>query len=292
MNIINFISKKGNGGMCDRFVGIVSSFIIAKKFNLNFEIYWDIQNINNFFKNVNYYNEQLDMLKYRFIDDKKIKKVKDFFERKNFNKSFSIESNMNWHQLLYQDMDEFAIETRNTYNLLLENILGIEKKFLDSVLSKYNDIQTRVGIQIRTGDKFFKEDGIEYISPSNYNLVCINIIEYLQQNNYKKIFLTADNPNIIEIFKKNLPNDIDLLLTQNENIHIDKIQNCELENFKNLFEEFYLLSCCEKIIGMAKYSNFSLTASLINNKPLVVVDNFGKIVELKEQYELVSKNIL
>lgn len=296
MKELTFLSKRGNGGFCDRLVGIVSSYLIAKKNNRLFKIMWDIPNIEELFTNVSYIENNNTSKNIRLIDDKKSKKAKDFLLNilPSNNNNFSIESNMNWHYYLYNSDESFINDTKDTYNILLPEILGVNIEILNKIKNKYSDITERIGIQIRTGDKYFKKDGVEYIPKNKYKSFCQNITNILSTSysDNKKLFITADNPEIISELKNILGLEYDILTTNTDNIHIDKNDDIQLINLLNLFEEFYLLSNSKEIIGMGKNSNFSLVASLLHNKKISIIDTNGNINKNLINLDFVCKTLI
>lgn len=296
MKELTFLSKRGNGGFCDRLVGIVSSYLIAKKNNRLFKIMWDIPNIDELFTNVSYIENNSKLKNIRLIDDKKSKKAKDFLLNilPSNNNNFSIESNMNWHYYLYNNNESFINDTKDTNNILLTEILGVNIEILNKINHKYSDITERIGIQIRTGDKYFEKDGVEYIPKNKYKSFCQNITNILSTSNSdnKKLFITADDPEIISELKNILGLEYDILTTNTDNIHIDKNDNIQLTNLLNLFEEFYLLSNSKEIIGMGKNSNFSLVASLLHNKKISILDTSGNINKKLINLDFVCKTLI
>lgn len=296
MKELTFLSKRGNGGFCDRLVGIVSSYLIAKKNNRLFKIMWDIPNIDELFTNVSYIENNNTSKNIRLIDDKKSKKAKDFLLNilPSNNNNFSIESNMNWHYYLYNNNESFINDTKDTNNILLTEILGVNIEILNKINHKYSDITERIGIQIRTGDKYFEKDGVEYIPKNKYKSFCQNITNILSTSNSdnKKLFITADDPEIISELKNILGLEYDILTTNTDNIHIDKNDDIQLINLLNLFEEFYLLSNSKEIIGMGKNSNFSLVASLLHNKKISIIDTNGNINKNLINLDFVCKTLI
>jgi hypothetical protein len=296
MKELTFLSKRGNGGFCDRLVGIVSSYLIAKKNNRLFKIIWDILNIDEMFTNVSYIENNNTSKNIRLIDYKKSKKAKNFLLNilPSNNNNFSIESNMNWHYYLYNNDETFINETKDTYNILLNEILGVNNEILNKINHKYSDITERIGIQIRTGDKYFREDGVEYIPKNKYKSFSLNIKTILNTyySDNKKLFITSDDPEIISELKNILGLEYDILTTNIDNIHIDKTDNIQLTNLLNLFEEFYLLSNSKEIIGMGKNSNFSLVASLLNNKKIRIIDTNCNINKNLTNLDFVCKILI
>jgi hypothetical protein len=296
MKELVFLSKKGNGGFGDRLVGIVSCYLIAKKYNLNFKIFWDVKNIDELFNNISYIEHKKELKNIRLIDEKKSKKAKDFLINilPKTDISYSIESNMNWHFFIYDNRDILIRDTKETYNILLNDILGVNREIVNKILQKYTDISERIGIQIRTGDQLFEEKGALYIPNSKHVNFCNNLANVIIENyqNDKKLFVTADNPEIINELKKIIGNKYDILTTSIGNIHIDKNELVEIETLINLFEEFFLLSSCKEIIGCAKKSNFSLLSSLLNNKKLIFIDENGNMISELTELDYICKTLI
>mgnify|MGYP001395227546 CR=1 FL=1 len=276
--IYYFQVDEGFGGIGDRMVGLVSTFILSLLLNFDFRIYWiyplklsDIFNEkNNILWNKKDYDlkilNEIRLMDHDIFDENKI----DLLVNKihNLNEDLSIVSNkfFVYHLIknknLYERIKLLNINEISVYH----DVMHILFNFNDSLQIKYNKLLFNfseyftIGIQIRS---YIHEYNIE-LNDSDYNEYIDYIDNIIDKNKNKNImlFICSDTKSTSDYFSKKY-NKYKQLIISGDIVHLEKtsIYNKDLNNNIRLFIEIYGLGKCNELI-ITNSSNFGRLGSL------------------------------
>ena len=276
--IYDFQTNEGFGGIGDRIVGLVSSFILALLLNYEFRIHWkfpiELNKIfnenNNIFWNKKDYDlkniNEIRLMDNDILDNEK----QDLLINKihNLNDSISIVSNKFFVYYLLKN-----INFKERINLLNINEINIYRDAIHLLFNFNNEIQLKynkllynlcnyftIGIQIRS---FIQEFNIK-LSNDDYQEYIDYIDNIINKNKNKKIMLliSSDSIQTTQYFSNKYSNYQQIIIS-GDIIHLEKSQqhNINLNNNIKLFLEIWALGKCNELI-ITNSSNFGRCAAL------------------------------
>ena len=200
-----FLAKRGNGGLGDRFVGILTAMTFARLFNLELVVLWNEGYIKRVFENVIYTNDvkELRGIHYRLMNHRSLPKAKKIiyqFKPDSFQlKHLILECNQAYDTLCY-DVKWMREKLPKSYQ---ENLQMNLSQLFTSVLIpkiKVHEIYD-VGIQIRSGDVQFhqaRDKNIIFIHKSQFSEYSQRIINILHSLSFETIYITGDNEDYVK----------------------------------------------------------------------------------------------
>lgn len=276
--IYDFQTNEGFGGIGDRIIGLVSSFILALLLNYEFRIYWifpiELEKIFNENNNITWNKKDYDLKninEIRLMDNDIYDEEKqDLLINKihNLNDDISIVSNKFF---IYYLMKNINFKERiNLLNInetkVYHDSIHLLFNFTNQINLKYHKLLYNlcnyftIGIQVRSFIDEFKitlldNDYKEYVDYIN------NIIE---KNKEKKImlFICCDSNESKDYFSKKY-SQYPQIIINGDIIHLEKTKdyNKDLNNNIKLFLEIWGLGKCNELI-ITNSSNFGRCASL------------------------------
>jgi hypothetical protein len=274
--IYTTIPKYGYG---DILVGLVSTFLIAKKLHKKFIITFG-NDTTDIFQNipfVEFHNSQIINL----LNPESETKAQHFIEfNKNEDRKQIIISNQPWHKLIYKNDKQLIKDTlrvyKHVYTHLLKPTAGFIKR-ANNIMRIFK--KPIIGIQVRCGDYSWdaNDDNI-YLKNRQFKYIIQRIIIWVNRYGVSKnVYLTSDNKQFIQLADKLLKhNDINVYTLLKDPVHF--------KDTKNIYEtimDHYILSHCTQFLISKEYSNYGLTAALISGN-----DN---IWAFNEKYSYISK---
>lgn len=275
------------GGFGDRIVGLVSCRLIAKVLNKEFSILWNKENIKEYFdyskydfelKNI----EKMDVKRYYGINsentfEKYLRFGQDLFPNK-INKMYLNMNIANWLYLNVNFKDQnlnYIDDILNEYKHLYDNILKPTDIFLNKVKNFVQDKKHIIGIQIRTGDVFMKNNSsakkkyrykkFKDIDNIDTNILLVlktiksHIINIHKDETYS-VFITSDYDNIYNI-GLNVWDKDQIIYNTDPAQHLDR--NIVNSDFSKIFVDNYILSQKSDILYMSDYSNYGVISGLM-----------------------------
>lgn len=271
-------------GLGDRLQGLVCAIVLAKLLKRKLLIQWSNLNIDKLFDMSEY-----DFVKYRnnhpninnnsiVIDAVHLQtNAQRFFEQPNILaklepfQTILFKCNTNPLVYLYKNIgipkDTYEVDFKQACSSLFTTYLkpkGELKYLVDEYRRRFDRSSSYVvGLQIRTGDRFFSSTGMSFFNVDTHCKEIVQIVsdklQLLQtQSNIEKydLFITYDNPAIIPHFDEILNNP-----------HVGTVHyvNIELGHYHytgtsvqlstKLFADMILLGLCDKLI-VSYVSNF------------------------------------
>ena len=327
--IIEF-KKKLSGGLGDRIVGLVSAIQIANITNRKLVIKWDTSDLENNFNFDNYNFKKLSFEKFltvtsiNCIDNQNIMKniirkedLIDYWKQYDI---VVITCNCNLGQYLYQNPNfkdrlisddnfiSYSKDIRTIYQDIYKKYLKSNSKIeekINNFLIKFNNFRSNgkkvVGIQIRTGDKYFDNNGVEIVPNNNLE----NIISYFRDlleekmklnSNQVAIFLCYDNTIVENIFKSMFDN-YNILFYSAPIIHIDKYSTNNknsINNRNNIENGFEKVIIDQILLSRTDYllisnSNLARCAYLMSENTEGYCLRYNKNNDQYEVYELTTE---
>ena len=287
--IVICFEKNGGllGGYGDRLVGLISCKLIAKVLNKEFYILWNKENIKDYFDYSKYdyeliNNEKTDIKRYHSINSERtferyLRFGQDLFP----NKINLIKVNMNiaswlYYNRLFKDQNlNYIDDILNEYKHFYVDILKPTNFFMEKVKNIIQDKKNIIGIQLRTGDVFMKNNNsaikkYRYKKFKDINNIDDNILATLTyiKNHitsiYKEdiysVFITSDYDNIYNI-SLNLWDKDQIIYNSNPAQHLDRkfIDN----DISKIFVDNYILSQETDILYISDFSNYGIISGLM-----------------------------
>ena len=275
--IYDFQTNEGFGGIGDRFVGLVSSFILAILLNYEFRIHWIFPiELDKIFceNNIKWNKKDYDL---KNINEIRLMDNDIFDEKKqdllinqihNLNEDISIVSNKFFVYYLMKNTNFkeriklLNINTTNTYHDTIHLLFN----FNNEIKLKYHKLLYNlcdyysIGIQIRS---YIHEYKIK-LTDNDYEEYIKYIDDIIKKNKEKQIilFICCDSDESSSYFSKKY-NKYKQIIIGGEIMHLEKtkIDNKNLNNNIKLFLEIWGLGKCNELI-ITQSSNFGRLASL------------------------------
>lgn len=283
-----------SGGLCDRLLGLVTSYLIAKHEGRRFLIKWDYNDMSDIFTispSYNFYTQSIPY--YRFIGHHN-HGMMEYFEKTALKKDWMgtphivMWSNLNLFKHYCKQHPDIDYEKE-----MLDACKIIFSEFLiltDEVKDKINDTFD-LGLHIRTHDSQLESEEarkkqIPYIQ---------NILDKCKvhlQNNFEKgikIFVASDCVLVPDMVRETFGEDnYDLVFNTGPTIHSGRKQDkLNKEGLVRVILDLIYLSRCEKLyIGWN--SNFSRFGVLLAPKPFWVYEYPGKDICTVSMTELMG----
>jgi hypothetical protein len=210
-----FLAKRGNGGIGDRFVGILSAMTIAKVFDLELVIMWSENYMSEVFDNVRFISELGDEKgeRHSWIDLGSLQRAKDCLHSwgpdKFKEENLILEMNQA-HDTFCYDIpwmrEKIGVSYLDNMRFNLSQLFTIVLKPKIVVEDKYD-----IGIQIRCGDVQYHEcECIIFIHPNEMNILFERIQNILDKESvFESIYVTGDQEDyvkqLIDFLNKNYP---------------------------------------------------------------------------------------
>lgn len=276
--IYDFQIDEGFGGIGDRYVGLVSSFILAILLNYEFRIHWifpiDLNTIFTENNNIEWNKKDYDLKninEIRLMDnDIYDEKKQDLLLNKinNLNETVSIVSNKFFvYYLMRNNNFKDRIKALNINEThIYHDAIHLLFNFNNEIQNKYQKILYNfsnyytIGIQVRSyiheyKIKIYDDDYFEYTE---------FIDKIIKTNSDKNImlFICCDSEESTKFFSEKYSSYKQLIIA-GEQVHLEKtnINNKNLNNNIKLFLEIYGLGKCNELM-ITKSSNFGRLAAL------------------------------
>ena len=250
-----------SGGLCDRLLGLVSSYCIARELRRKFLIKIDNFDVPTICPINKKYDYRYNSCSYVSYIQHNLEQQRFFTEKRCVDEWENIENVLMWsnQNLFYYfcknrpDID-YRSKLLEGFSLLFTEIL-----YLEPVCGK--NTEEYVGIHIRTVDKQMNDEGekvkqIPYIRDV-FNK-CKKHLE-LYDNEYK-IFITSDCDLSYRIGKE-IFEGREVLYNEGEIVHSGNVT--EGNGLKKVFKDLLMLSNCKKVY-MGWNTNFSRVSALLN----------------------------
>lgn len=285
--------KGSSGGLGDRITGIINVMSIANVFGKKFKVIWDID-ISTLFKDTIFeYDTKIDK------HDKRMIKMMDNDYHLRYrhilqtckhcpfpNKDeLYFKSNMPTSQFLYMNRHyklDYEKDMLQYYGSLYTDLFIPTDQFL-KMTQEYSKKKI-IGIQIRTGDRYFYDPDDE-IKKNKYNPIKDDMIECYVKELKKKIdlrdrciYITSDNNHTIDIVR-NIFQGVEILYNESAIVHIDI--SSDTRTFAYMFLDHYVLSKFAEELYISDYSNYGRTIALCS-KLEPVYNIFGQAVSKKK----------
>ena len=279
--IYDFQTDEGFGGIGDRFVGLISSFILAILLNYEFRIHWiypmDLNTIfieNNIKWNKKDYDlrniNEIRLMDNDIFDDKK----KDLLLNKinNLTETISIVSNKFFVYYLMRNNNfrdrirQLNINETSVYHDAIHLLFNFNKNIQDKyekILYNFCSYYT-IGIQVRSYIHEYKVkiNDYDYLEYTEF------IDKIIKTHNDKNImlFICCDSEESTNYFSKKYSSFKQLIIS-GEQVHLEKTNtgNKNLNNNIKLFLEIFGLGKCNELI-ITNSSNFGRLAALRTKK--------------------------
>ena len=268
------------GGYGDRINGLIAIKILSDKFNHDFYIAWDKENIIEYFNydKYNYNNitdditEPSERYQFKCIDGitpliNHVNKIKlndnnKFFSGKCY--TFNLNSNACRRICGICNIKITNDEILHEYQNLYTNILKPKPNFLNRVKNIIKDNTNIIGIQIRCGDFYMKTNAREKHTTGIYNGIekyLINIKKQCDDQICKdyKIFITSDADKAYETSIKVWNKDI-VLYNHDIIQHLDRVPIND--DISKVFIDSYILSSCTSRLYISLCSNYGRISAL------------------------------
>ena len=275
--IYDFQTDEGFGGIGDRFVGLVSSFILALLLNYEFRIHWIYpMDLNTIFieKNIKWNKKDYDLTNINEIrlmdndvfDDKK----KDLLYNKinNLTETISIVSNKFFAYYLMRNnnfkdrIKKLNINETRIYQDVIHLLFNFNKNIQDKyekILYNFCNYYT-IGIQVRSyiHEYKIKINDYDYLE---YTEFIDKIIKEKKDKNIM-LFICCDSKESTNYFSEKYGSYKQLIIS-GEQVHLEKtnIDNKNLNNNIKLFLEIFGLGKCNELM-ITNSSNFGRLAAL------------------------------
>ena len=260
-----------SGGLCDRLLGLVSTYCIAKELGREFLIRWDDTDVSHIMpvqEKYNYYTYNLSFFNHLPNNHA----AQDFYADKDQIKLWEDKahvltwSNQNLFYLFCQNRPEINYRDR-----LTEGFQKLQDFFHFPLLN----LQVKpVGIHIRTLDKLIRDPS----QAESQREVIEKIFQKLQPciEAKEEIFLSSDCELAYEIGKTYFPN---LSYQPGRVIHTAESQ--DKEGWLKVLGHLFSLSLCDKLyIGW--HTNFARVACLLNPKREFYCYEYGENQTVKQ----------
>lgn len=265
-----FLAKRGNGGLGDRIIGILTAMTFARLFNLELVILWNEDYMRQVFENVIFIDDikNIKGVYVSWIDHASYPEAKRVISQLKpdsfINDNFILESNQA-HDTFCYDVPWMREKLPKSYQ---ENLQMNLSQLWTSVLIPKIKILDRfdVGIQIRSGDVQFhqaRDKNNILIHQNQINEYFKKIINILSSLQFETIYITGDNEeyvkNLIGIVKEKFPEKKVYDTLVGKNYHSDKLM--DKDGIISCIQSMISLSCANThIIGN---SNFGIVAANI-----------------------------
>lgn len=259
-----FLAKRGNGGIGDRFVGILSAMTIAKVFDLELVIMWSDSFMSEVFENVHFISE-LDDEKgehHRWIDLGSMDTAKDCLytwgEDKFKEKNLLLETNQAYDNFCYDVpwmKEKLGISYIDNMRLNLSQLFTTVLKPKIVVEDRYD-----IGIQIRSGDILF--GGNAFMDQNQINILFKKIQNILDKEIvFESIYITGDHEDyikqLIDFLNENYPDKKVYHSLVGKSYHTDKV--IDSDGIVHCIKSFLSFSRANThIIG---FSNFGIISA-------------------------------
>lgn len=248
-----------SGGLCDRLLGMVTTYCISKELGRRFLIKIDDFDMPNIAPiNPKYDYRCNNCPYYSYIADNKEQQI--FFQSNKVDDWKNFENVLTWSN---QNLFYYFCMNRPEINYRERLIEGFSKVFTEIYhlipIEVPLGIEEYVGIHIRTVDKQItdsnaKKENIPYIMQ-----ILLKCKEHINKNT-DKIFISSDCDLAYDLAKEIFP-DYKIKYNEGEIVHSGSVRDGE--GLKKVFQDLLSLSKCKKLyIGWN--SNFSRVSVLLN----------------------------
>jgi len=276
-----------SGGLCDRILGLSSSFCIAEKLNMKLLVKWDHCDLSSGFiinPEYNYYDNQVS---FNFINLTNHDSIV-YFQTINIRDEWKDQNIMIWSNI---NIYNYLLKNPYFVDLQREDYLQLFSKYVKLILGTVFIINPQVmknlesierydiGIHIRTGDKqIYNKENEEYYRPY-ITRVFQNILEHGVSKD-KKIFISSDCLLAFEIAK-----DCFTSFKHHKGpiIHTAEEDKIYEDGLHKVLLDLLSLCKCGDTLFIGWNSNFSRIASLYNfNRKFICYEYENNIDIIKQ----------
>lgn len=288
--MIVYKTRKGNGGLGDRLVGLISCIFLSELIEEELLIDWSNPDIDFCFNFSEIRSPALQSMRLmnsddsvRFIDD--IPDLKLFF----FNKI--VESNLNFIDRLFinRKIDRRLYENQvlKTYRRLFNNYLIPKPNILKKINENIEQFEGfTIGVQLRMGDIYMNVGDHKNLREENV----LSIFKKIKNHQaFDSIFITSDNQDVITKAQNYFKNK-NVIYDDTRITHIDRMPTNNNEMLKALSDLITLSKTDFRYISLG--SNFGRVSNLISESPASYKAISGSELIDKNLGELSKKEVL
>ena len=255
-----------SGGICDRMLGIVTTYCIAKQLNRKFLIKIDNFDIPFICPINRIYDYRYNECNYVEYIDNNIEQQKFFENNKSVDEWNNVENVLMWsNQNLFYHFCKNRPEVNYKKNLL-EGFSILFTEIFNLIKLDIPDTKDCIGIHIRTVDKHFKNPSSTDIQSKIEQIPYIRKVlskckdHIMETKDKSTIFITSDCDLAYDIAKDIFPYR-NIIYNNGEIVHSGTVHDGE--GLKKVFIDLLSLSRCKKVY-MGWNTNFSRVSALIS----------------------------
>jgi hypothetical protein len=279
-----FRVRPGCGGLGDRVVGIISTFVLAMVTQRQFRIEWTMPApLDDTWQPASWVrwnaaDHPASARELRLIDQ--MPGAYGYFVGENVVRdacdNLAVEANQHFFTNLLCNMrlanilSRYAFEPPDRLSTQVLEALFKPSEELDALLEpRYPPLQraNSIGVQIRTlwnwgdaGGYFQREDFENFFA-------CVRTL--LSETETNVIFVAADDRRVAGAFRDEFPM-VEVLALAGEPVHLDRSPNMRADQNLATFAELHLLAACRHLV-ISPWSNFGRVAALVAGRPAWVV---------------------
>lgn len=252
-------------GYGDAIVGIVSTYLLARRLGMRFGIVWSVD-ITHLFHHV----QHGVIANYTALvnPESKQQAVRLLTSLLSRRRDISICTNAPWHSFLYSNAHDLCRDMRDAYRLVYRTLMPPR----DGLRSRARELLSTfrghyIGVAVRCGDYSWQPSCANvYIERSLFPSMAHVIARSLRHvdGSCTNVFLTSDNTAFLEILRRVLMRQgYNVLTTRTKKVHlIDAARKEDTAGISNTVLDHYVLTCCQSFVVTKDVSNFGLTAAM------------------------------
>jgi hypothetical protein len=254
------IPKYGYG---DVLVGLVSTYLIAKHFNIKFEIV-SATNVHPIFPHVQ--QKHISPSKViNLLNPESKKRALKLLRQQPLQTNQIIVSNQPWHSLLYSNTQDFIHDTRKAYKHIYTRFLVPSIPIIINTSKLLtNTTHPLLGIQVRCGDYTWNENYKNvYLQKTDFDNVVSLILTWIQHHGISQhVYLTSDNMTFLKLAIKTLQkHNIQVFHSPTRRIHF---READASAKFDTVTDHHMLSMCAQFLVSKHHSNYGFTAALVS----------------------------
>jgi len=251
-----------SGGLCDRLLGLVTSYCIAKQLRRRFLIKIDEFDMPKLCPINPKYDYRNYNLSYKAYTPNNIEQQNFYSDPKSTDEWNDIENVLIWSN---QNLFYYFCKNRPEIDYKRELFEGFSYLFTELLYLEpisYAKTEDCIGIHIRTKDKQMKSPELRYEQVPYITEVLNKCKKSLGESGteFNKIFIASDCDLSYGIIAEIFP-DKEIVYNSGDIVHSGDVT--ESEGLKKVFKDLLSLSMCKKMY-MGWHSNFSRVAALLN----------------------------